>query len=317
LRIQVARSAGEMDRWRDVWHRLFADAPKATLFQSFCWNRLAAASFADRESPFAVLAESSSGIALIPASITVGGVSLIGETLFDYRDILWTGCEETLWAAWRRLAALRLPLSITGLREGEPWPLFGPSKFVHAPQVPCGAVTATEFAAKHSRLERTLRLLAKAGAELRRYDGTAGDLIAWLYGEKGKQASGSGENLFRDSRRRDFLVSACALDPKACELFTFEAGGRPIAALLTLRDRGVRRFYTVWFDSRWARFSPGTALVYAATADALSAGLDCDYMTGEQPFKMRFAMSLAPLYRLDLPAEGLANVVGAELAQAG
>ena len=319
LRICVARSAEEMDRFRETWDRLFAECPAATLFQSFAWNRLAAAWFSEREAPFVVLAESDSGIALIPAAVTQAGVTLLGETLFDYRDVLWTGAEEVLWAAWKRVAELRLPLSIVAVRDASepgPWFPFEPAEFARAPQVPRAAMTPEAFAAHHSRLGRRLRQLAKQGAALRRYDGDARDLIAWLYREKSIQLAEHRDNLFRDPRRREFMVAACALEPASCELFTLEDSGLPIAALLTFRDRRVRRFYTVWFDSRWARLSPGICLIYATTIDALQAGLDCDYMTGEQPHKMRFAVSFATLYRLHIDAGRLASLALGELARA-
>jgi len=319
VRLHVARSGTEMDRFRQMWERLWAASPGATLFQSFSWNRLAACRFADREAPFVVAAESDSGVALIPAAITPAGLTLLGEALFDYRDVLWTGSERVLWQAWQRLAQLGLPLSvgaIAGTENREPWSLFSPVQFVRAPQVPRAAVTPQAFAAQHSRLGRTLRLLAKQGAELCRYNGAASDLIAWIYRKKAEQVAGYDANLFGDSRRRSFVVEACALDPSACELSTFEVQGLPIAALLTFRDRRVRRFYTVWFDSRWARFSPGTALIYAVTLDALKAGLDSDYLTGEQPHKMRFALSFVTLYRVHVEADRLAGIAERELARA-
>jgi CelD/BcsL family acetyltransferase involved in cellulose biosynthesis len=304
-----------MEAWREVWDRLLAESPGATLFQSFCWNRLAAAWFTDREAPFVVLAESGSSLALIPASVTRTGISFLGETLFDYRDVLCAGSDEALWEAWRRIADLQLPVSISGLRDGGQWRLFEPAMLVNAPQVPRSMVTPDAFAARHSRLGRTLGLLAKRGARMRRYDGTAQAMIAWLYRAKANQLAGSA-SLFSDARRREFMVAACGLNPSACEIFTLETAGGPVAALLTFRDRRVCRFYTIWFDSRWAKLSPGTALIYAATIDALAAGLDCDYMTGEQPHKMRFALSLDPLYRLHVTAERLANVAGADLVHA-
>jgi CelD/BcsL family acetyltransferase involved in cellulose biosynthesis len=161
-----------------------------------------------------------------------------------------------------------------------------------------------------------LRRLAERRVELRRYDGSARDLIAWVYRAKSNQLAEDDSNLFREPRRRAFMMAACALDPAACELFTWEASGLPLAALLTFRDREVRRFYTVWFDSRWAQFSPGTALIYRVTLDALQAGLDCDYLTGEQPHKLRFATSFAMLYRVHVDAGRLASAVQRGLARA-
>jgi hypothetical protein len=38
----------------------------------------------------------------------------------------------------------------------------------------------------------------------------------------------------------------------------------------------------------------------------LIAGVDCDYMTGEQPYKLRLATVSVPLYRLRATAHQLA-----------
>src|SRR5438105_8482716 len=64
----VARSAAEMDRLQPVWDELY-NRSTATLFQSFAWNRLAAASFPAREEPCVVCVESGSGAAIIPAAV--------------------------------------------------------------------------------------------------------------------------------------------------------------------------------------------------------------------------------------------------------
>jgi hypothetical protein len=79
----------------------------------------------------------------------------------------------------------------------------------------------------------------------------------------------------------------------------------PIAALVTFIDGPVRRFYTTWMDPAWSKHSPGVALLFEATRQTLEQGLDCDYMTGEQPYKLRFATGSEPLYKIDTGAEQL------------
>jgi CelD/BcsL family acetyltransferase involved in cellulose biosynthesis len=307
MRVQVARSLSEIDRLRPVWNFLYRQSD-ATLFQSLAWNRLAAVRFAGRESPYVVLAESDSSLALIPAAITRERLTLLGEALFDYRDALFAGGDDALSAAWQQLGELRLPLAITALR-GEiacrRWDALGPKKFVNAPQVLLKEITADAFSGAHSRLGRSLRRLADEGAALVHYDGSVSDVVTWIYRQKAAQFVGNPDNLFADCTRVEFMAAACQIDPAACDIFAYQAQGRLVAALLTFRDRRVRRFYTVWFDPAWAKFSPGTALIYEVTRRSLAAGLDCDYMTGEQPHKMRFATSLVPLFRINAPAEAL------------
>jgi CelD/BcsL family acetyltransferase involved in cellulose biosynthesis len=316
MRVQIASSAAEIDRLRPIWEFLYRQSPDQTLFQSFAWNRLAALHFASREAAYVVCVESESGIALIPAAVTSNQLTLLGESLFDYRDVLRTGNEEPLRAAWAHLGELHLPLAVTALR-GETarhaWDLLDPAPFVNAPQVLVTETTAQLFSAAHSRLERTLRRLAQQGVELLQYNGSDSDVIAWVYRQKAAQFSGSPHNLFSDPVRIDFMVAACGLDPAACEIFVFQAAGQPVAALLTFREQTVRRFYTIWFDPAWAKLSPGSALVFEVTRRSLAAGLDCDYMTGEQPHKMRFATSLVPLYSVKTEADVL---VGADVESA-
>ena len=72
-------------------------------------------------------------------------------------------------------------------------------------------------------------------------------------------------------------------------------------------DRGCRRFYTGWFAPEYEKHSPALALIYEITRQSLAAGLDCDYMTGEQPYKMRLATSAVPLYKVRASAEELAT----------
>ena len=83
-RIVIAQSAEEIARLRPTWEQL----PAPTIFQSFLWNHTAASVFGDRECPHVIYAESDSGAALIPAAVSGSGLTLLGETLFDYRDVL-------------------------------------------------------------------------------------------------------------------------------------------------------------------------------------------------------------------------------------
>jgi len=311
VRISIARSAPELDSWRGIWERLYRQSATATLFQSFAWNRLAAQYFAGREMPWVVLAQSDAGAAIIPAAIAQRRLGFLGEMLFDYRDVLWTGDQKLLWAAWKRLAVLESPLEVSGLRDGagrEAWREFRLTPYVHAPQIKRAETDAEEFAARHTRLARNLRRLVKHGASVHRYCGSSAALIRWIYERKAAQP-GVAHNLFRDPVRVDFMVAACAMEPDDCDLFTLEVRGTPIAALVTFRDRNTRRFYTIYFDENWARYSPGTTLCFEVARRTLAGHLDCDFMTGEQPHKTRLMTSAMPLFRVEMPAETLARTV--------
>ncbi len=177
--------------------------------------------------------------------------------------------------------------------------------FAGAPGVSCAQISAEEFAAAHGRLARNLRRMERLGFELCSYDGDNPMLLRSIYDAKAEQSEAS---LFHDAERVEFMVSAAGLMPDMFEIFTLDNGGTMAAAVVTLRDGRWRRFYTGWFAPEYEKHSPALALIYEVTRQSLAAGLDCDYMTGEQPYKMRLATNSVPLYRVRATAEQLAAV---------
>ncbi|MBZ5491918.1 MAG: GNAT family N-acetyltransferase [Acidobacteriia bacterium] len=302
-----------MLRIRPLWEELCADG-RYTVFQNFELNLLAAARFAEREEPYVVCAESERGAAIVPAVLrqSDGSIRLLGEELFDYRAFLHWGDDEVLRAALAALGEVGRRLEIVAMREGE---LDGMTDelemtpFAAAPGVSCRQVSPEEFAAGHTRLARNLRRMERLGFELRRYDGDNPQLLRSIYAAKAQQGEAS---LFHDPERAEFLVSAAGLMPDVFEVFTLENGSRMAAALVTLRDRVCRRFYTGWFAAEYKKHSPALALIFEITRQSLADGLDCDYMTGEQPYKMRLATNSVPLYRVRATAEKLAAVARAK-----
>lgn len=279
------------------------------MFQSFAWNSTAARVFAEREAPQIIYSESDSGAAMIPLAGKDHQLTLIGETLFDYRDVLAAGDEQVLHSAWQRAAQLGLSFSCGALRDDANlarWSGFHLGSFYGAPRVSPQAITADAFAAGHNRVKRSFRHLQRNGVELRCSTGSASDLIRFVYSQKGSQPAETGDSLFRDPLRQQFMIEVCRAVGTACEVFTLESAGTLIAALVTFRDRNVRRFYTIYFDQAWARHSPGMALVYEVTRRSLLAGLECDYMTGEHHYKTRLATSVVPMYWVTASAEELA-----------
>jgi CelD/BcsL family acetyltransferase involved in cellulose biosynthesis len=294
---------------RTLWNRLYASG-QYTVFQSFDLNLLAADRFAEREEPFVICAESKRGAALVPAVLRRGDrtVRLLGEELFDYRAFLHADDDAVLRAALGVLAEIGCPMEIVALRETDCDAVMdeleiGP--FAAAPCVNCAQISAEEFAAAHTRLARNLRRMERLGFELRGYDGNNPMLLRSIYSAKAEQSESS---LFHDSKRIEFMVSAAGLMPDVFEVFTLENGGTMAAAVVTLRDGRWRRFYTGWFAPEYEKQSPALALIYEITRQSLAAGLGCDYMTGEQPYKMRLATSSTPLYRVRATAEQLAAV---------
>jgi hypothetical protein len=247
-----------------------------------------------------VCVESEQGAAIVPASVrrSDGTIRLLGEELFDYRAFLHRGDEALLRCALGALAELGHPLEIVALRDGARSVVTDELEllpFATAPGVRREQISAESFAAAHTRLARNLRRMERLGFALKTYDGANPELLRAIYEAKARQSDNS---LFHDSTRIDFLVSAAALMPHIFEIFTLENGEQRTAAVVTFRDGECRRFYTGWFGAECEKHSPALSLIYEVTRQSLADGLDCDYMTGEQGYKMRLATDLVKLFRV-------------------
>lgn len=310
VNIHIARSAGEVEALASHWQSLSHNSSRKTLFQSYEWNLLAARAFADREAPYVVSAESDSGHAIIPAALARDGtlVTFLGETLFDYRDVLSEGDADPLVEGWRELESLGKQLWIHGIREGhgERWRAFDPQTFAEAPYV--SGMGADEFAQAHTRAGRLVRRLQAKGVTFEQHSGSETSLLRTIYTNKARQLGGTENNLFADQRRIDFMIAAADLG--RTEIFTLESEGALIAGLVTLRDASVRRFYTIYYDLAWSHWSPGTALMFEVTRHSLAEGLSCDYMTGRQNHKHRFATGTVRLLRVDASPKQLHSSLG-------
>ena len=319
LRINIARSASEMDRIAPLWNELLKSQPH-TVFQSFAWNRLAAEVFGDRLLPRVVWAESDAGAAIIPAALNRAGhcLEFLGETLFDYRDVLCAGDRELLRLAWQELAACGTPLRVIAVeRADDRWQDFPIAPFARAPFVSRSLVNENAFRLAHSRLGRQMRRLQRLSISLHIRPGSDSATVRRLYDCKRNHFTAESDNIFTNTCRSEFMVAAAALQGSGCELFTLEKDdGTLVAGLVTFRDGEVRRFYTIYFHPEWARFSPGVALVYEVTARSLAEGLSCDFMTGEYPYKLRLANASHPLYKVEMSAHELAQIAGRAISSA-
>ena len=312
LKIKVFRSPDNLAGLRSLWQSLAAER-SSTVFQDFDLNLAAAEIFAGREEPFVVCAEASYGAAIVPAVIrrSDGLLRLLGEELFDYRAFLHVGDPEVLLGALAFLAKQGSGLEVVALREADcdcvpdGLPLF---PFTVAPAILHTKLSAAEFHRRHERPVRYLRRLRQLGFELRSYHGNHPRLLHAIYWNKAAQDP---QSLFRDPLRIEFMLQAALLKPQCFEIFTLERGDKMAAALVTLRDSGVRRLYTVWFEPEMSKLSPGMSLICEIARQSLAAGLDCDLMTGEQPFKLRLANSSVALYKLKATARQLAALAGA------
>jgi CelD/BcsL family acetyltransferase involved in cellulose biosynthesis len=310
-RTVIAQTVSEMDAVAPIWEHLVRQQSHS-LFQQFSWNRLAAQIFSDRLSPYVVCVQSDIGATIIPAAIGLTGdrLELLGEVLFDYRDVLHLGDPDILRLAWQRVAQQEKPLhilSVDQLAGQERWNDFNLSPFALAPQVT--DIAEDTFRMTHSRLGRQMRRLRKQGITLRICPGSDSRLVRHLYECKRTHfADDQNANVFLDSRRCEFMVAAAALEGSSCEIYILEKDASLVAGLVTFRDGNIRRFYTIYFNPAWASYSPGQALLFEVTAQSLGARLQCDYMTGEYPYKLRLANGSRQLFRVDLSSGQLANL---------
>jgi CelD/BcsL family acetyltransferase involved in cellulose biosynthesis len=318
LKITICDSGAGLQRLRSLWARIYSSR-SYSIFQNFELNLLAAEKFADREQPYVICVEGSNGAAIIPAALrhSDSSIRLLGEELFDYRCFLHIGDDQPLRAALAELASLGHPLEIIAMREADRSKVSDALQvlpFTAAPGVRNADISSEQLAAAHSRLARNLRRLERLGFERRTYNGANPELIRTIFAGKAAQLA---DSLFHDRARIEFLVNAAELMPDAFEIFTLENGAEIAAAVVTLLDRSTRRFYTGWFAPEFEKHSPALALIYEITRQSLAEGLDCDYMTGEQPYKMRLATSSVPLYKVKATAEQLAALNPLELRDTG
>jgi hypothetical protein len=257
------------------------------------------------------MAESDSSVAIIPAAArrTSGEMTLLGETLFDYRDVLHAGTNDALEAAWSEIANLSRPFSCFALRPEarSRWESVPTINFANAPCVRPQDMDFDEFRAAHNKLGMYYRRLIKRGAHFHTRNGKDQTLVHAIYERKATQFPDDPHNLFLDPHRREFMALAWEVVGTSCEIFTLETNTQLVAALVTLRDGAARRFYTIYFDPAWSKFSPGVVLIYEVTARTLAEGLVCDYMTGEYGYKNRLATAMVPLSRAHATAEELAQ----------
>lgn len=311
LRIETLRSAHELDRVKSRWRWLERQC-SGSLFHSYDLNRKAAEWFAARETPHVIVAESNSGMAIIPAVRRERELGLIGETLFDYRDVLSAGEPAVLERAWQKLAKEGVGLEVTALRGEESrrrWQSLVPTEFCNAPTTRRCDLSAAEFVAAHKKSAKASRRLAREGLSLiRRKGGRAARGIAeWVYRRK-MEWSGKSANLFADRRRQDFMLHIATSWIGNCEIWSYEDINSDIAAaLVTFRHGQYRHFYTIHHDSRWERLSPGQVLIFDVTRETLEEGFDVDFMTGEYAYKNRLATALIPLFRVSASAAQMAS----------
>src|SRR5438874_6692717 len=186
LKISIAVSLAQLDALQPLWNELYRLSQKATMFQKFQWNRLAAEFFELRERPYVVAVRNSGGAAIIPACIAGGEIKFLGEKLFDYPAPLCAGEPAARDIAWEQLLSLRLPLRVSGIREADAaWPASA-AAWTGAPFV-SRELTSQQFSALHLNSARRARRLLRLGVTLKAEIATD-SLVRQLYNLKARTA---------------------------------------------------------------------------------------------------------------------------------
>lgn len=299
-----------MESLQPLWETLERQ-DGATMFQSYLWNHAAARHLVHHEQPHVIALEDDRGAAIIPAALTRRGATFLGEMLFDYRDVLAAGDPRVVSAALAELGKTGGDLWLPAVREDARLAVGAREPWVGAPFIRCSALTPEDFLRRHRRARIQLRRLRLAGAAVGQYRGDARGLLGWLYARKGEQYAGSALDIFSHPARRACMLEIAARSGALCDVHTVEVGSAVAGALVSFRDAGARRLYTIWHSPAWANFSPGIVLLLTVSHAALQEGLDVDFLTGESPHKTRFTNDRIQLYRLQATAAQLSGEVAA------
>ena len=117
--------------------------------------------------------------------------------------------------------------------------------------------------------------------------------------------------------RREFIARIASEAASRCDVYTYETNSELVAALITFRDDALRYCYTIYYNLHWSDFSPGQLLLFEVAARSLAEGLECDFMTGEYPYKNRLATARVPLFTVEARPEALAEIFPSGTAERG
>lgn len=227
----------------------------------------------------------------------------LGAGMFDYCDAI--GAPSV--AALR--AAAEVPREVPGLRADSSWaaawralaPDWGAPR--HCAPFLAAGLGAEELDCRHPKAAERLRRIARQGAWGAVTDPSSrAALLEWLLRQKQERMQALGRDNVLGAPEAAWLRRMVARYPQFAELWRGEIGGRCAAGFLTWRGTGVRYGYLLAFAPEFARFSPGVLLLYHVLRECQREGREMDFLTGDQPFKLRFAAGRRDLFHLRLPA---------------
>lgn len=298
-----------------------AAAAGQSCFQRFAFARTWGEVFF-RRGATPLVVHDAAGEWILPWAARDGVLFPIGHGVFDYVDAVGQGtaadaleCRAGMLArALRRCPDWRR-MEMQGLPEESPFLGFwrrlaaelgseaAITPFAAAPLLRCGTggtAMVEEFARGHGRAEERLRQAERRGwlGQLEAA-GERRDLLAWLLAQKQRRLEARGETNVLQAGEAEWLDGMVALGREAgVELWAYRREGIPAAGLLTFLLPPVRYGYLLAFAAEMAAASPGITLLYFALRATVRAGMDFDFLTGEQPYKLRFANAARRLLQL-------------------
>lgn len=123
-------------------------------------------------------------------------------------------------------------------------------------------------------------------------------MLQWILQQKERALQAREQDNVLDECAVRWLQAMVAHEPTMTELWQLHRGDETIAGLLSWRSTPVRYAYTISYRRDAAAMSPGILLLYGILCDSVAEGLQFDFLTGEQPFKLRFADARRRLLRL-------------------
>ena len=245
------------------------------------------------------------GQLIIPLAFRGGTLIPLGEGLFDYVDLIGdAGCPEAAqrraadWIAGRAWSSLQ----ITGVRSGSPFAPFwrhlggGGEAFTAAPR---RRPTDPDVEAEHRHAAARWRRAQRLGVRLERLTQPAEKqlLLHWMLEHKARRLAAACQTNVLGEPEQRWLERMLDSAPALAELWCLRLRDRLMSGLLCWRFNATRYAYMISYDPELAPLSPGILLLFAVVRLTMRAGLNFDFLTGEQAFKQRFATHRETLWR--------------------
>jgi CelD/BcsL family acetyltransferase involved in cellulose biosynthesis len=296
-------AGADLRRLEPLWQAL-VDPNRGSIFERFelarAWAEVYGSSCELR-----VWSCESAGI-IAPFAVRDSELTLLGDGMFDYPDLIGRPEEAALdelasqlvsWDRWRTL-------KITGVRADSPfrsfWRRLGAAEEPYSAAPLCDFRAPAELDRRHPKASDRLRALLRRGAEFRRIEG--GDrrsaLLEWILRRKSDRMVESGVANVLGPLEQQWLRKMTARHPELVELWALSQQGEWMSGFLTWSTEHTRYGYSLSFAPEFARFSPGVLLLYGCLRQTMADGRRMDLLTGEQPFKMRFADRVSPVLRI-------------------